>query len=301
MFTPEKGFQELQAYAAAQEVLLDPLIEHAGVIGASLGNSECRDSVVYEPAPIYAAVGQAGKILRRNPQAALANKPLQIPPDDLQPQDVALRTLVTLVNGSLDRMARNVPSHRLASCRQIPATHACSEAETFFASVIWQMANPTSVLSEDEQMEPFGYQIITDDYGQALGIRKGVSWPTLLTLEEIAINGVPYPPGSIMRADMPYERYARARLYRPMRDFEEQERIDFHDIARLGFMRLSAFVLAGEQRQTVFAEAMHVPESSVQLYSLRPEIEEIVATWPLERIKAQAADTVQRLGAPVGV
>lgn len=288
-------FQDLEARVLTAATGLHPALKRAGSSGESVPNRGLSGSVIFEPTPIYAAINQAGKILREDPEIELSEQPLEIPPEEINPDDVAIKTLLQIVNASRQKQALGVPEGRSFTAPATIAAHACVEAETYFAGVVVQMEDPKKVFTRDQDNVPYGFQIVTDQHSNhPIGIRKGVSWPTLLTFETIAINGIPYPPGSIMRADMPYER--RAISYRSESDFISQQAMPIQSIERLAFMRLSAFALEPEFREPTFSEAIAPTEAyNINNYGLAEIAPPIIREWSISQIQALAASILDQV------
>lgn len=225
---------------------LHPQVYSAGQRGAS-----GEDWLTAVPHPTYAAVEEAGRLLRHNPADRLAR---EVVPDEtirqIPPQDIAARSLVQIANTSITRQRSAAISFASKGmCRY----YVCDLTERFFASTFNFVATEESFL--DNQVLGYtrdGYQIITDQSDQPVLLRKRRGQQTALSLTPLAINGVTYPLGSLVRYDLGRDfdrdprrpgRYAPE----PLQD-GQQEVLPLSEISRISFLRLSAFALPPDRR-----------------------------------------------------
>lgn len=185
-----------------------------------------------EPVPLLSAVAEAGEILRSNPNAELADK--LITPTPVIGRDVGALTLTRIINASIEPITE--ATSRSVVCEKAHEVNVCDSAETYFADVIKALRTKNPAEG--------GCELITDDDGQVILIRKGIGEPSALSLHELVVNGIPYPPGSLFSLHAVGD-YNKRRGWELPKDFLPDRIHIFGSerVAKLGFMRLSAYAL----------------------------------------------------------
>lgn len=243
MATEKLAFAELAGLLEKAEIA--PAVLLAGHTGAPEG-SEAWESAI--PYPTYAAVEEAGLLLRRDPDIRLARQP--IPPETIQripARDIAARSLLQIVNDSIDRRHSKEAFISPRGGRY----GICDLNERFFACTINFAATEESFLDNGvpSVSKHDGYQIITGREDHPILLRKRRGPQCALSLEPITINGVLYPVGSIMRYDLTrdWDPHQDRYVATPLHD-AQQEVVSASEIGRIGFLRLSAFTLDVSER-----------------------------------------------------
>jgi hypothetical protein len=214
----------------AHNIGLNPIIE------ASLRNNvQTAGKHIVARTPLLKGIVQAGHLLREQPNIGLAERPLK-PRNEFK--DPALRALAGIVNTSIERPTDH-PNYFESG--PIARADACADAENFF-------------LSADN-----GYQIIVNDEGKEILIRKSEGARTSLSLDEININGVIYPPLSVFRAEIgepetDWEELGYRSVVEAKNAYGDQlpsridpnrvEVVSMDQVTSIGFLRLSLWGLA---------------------------------------------------------
>lgn len=217
-------------------VLLQEFANYCADQNVGLAREIIEQSTVFmaEPACIFGGVIRAGRLLRKTPGIKLAKK--LIPDRHPFQGDVPAAQLARMVNASI----RPVNGFGLASFRSKPmiAIDACPIAEENFADHLRELKHSPM---------PSPVQIFVRDKKPIL-LRKSFGIPSALTLSHIAINGIPYPPMSLVRAE------AVGDTFNEDRNPELPEQRGLHivpaeRINKIAFMRLTSFCLPRRQRK----------------------------------------------------
>jgi hypothetical protein len=183
----------------------------------------------------------------------LANKEVELPP--ALADDFIMNTAGQIVNASVEPLPAD-PS--VFSLERLKASYlsSCSAAEEGFARTVVQM----SKIDPSGKMEaPF--QAFTHD-DQVVLLRKTDGLPSALSLSEIRLNGVPFPPGSLFSV-LTNARVKEDFAYTHGRD--KPQILSTNEISELAFLRLSAFAFEPEEREAEGCEFEYEPD----VYSLR--------------------------------
>lgn len=201
------------------------------------------DAYVYTRTSLLAAVAEAGRLLRKNPEVELANNSLEL--KRLITDDIAALTLAKILNDS----QRRVPSDGMRTaihCTRAPWVASCDAAESGFVNVFLTLCN--------ERRLGAGSQIFINDNGEAVFIRKG-GITSALSLQEITINGVRYPAGSLLSLEsLPDYRFENGNYCSQPRARVPNmgvEAVPVELVASAAFMRLSAFAYPPQQRDSI--------------------------------------------------
>lgn len=198
----------------------------------------------FSPGEWYDAIANAGETLRLEPEAELASAALS---DDLLDANdgIAQGALKGIVNSSIDRVGIDeIPAGRSFICDGANRVPNCSDAERLFSGLLSQMAwhsSPIKIPNRAPIMSRWG--IVTDDTNSPIGITKFNGERSTLSLEEISVNGVVYPPGSLFRMDT---------LRHKRRGEIGHSIIPSNRISHAAFMRLSGFAIGPEDRRRDF-------------------------------------------------
>lgn len=144
----------------------------------------------YTPSAWVGAAAMAGEILRQDPHAVLARE--RVPEaTELRVHSALYAAFARIVNTSLKREEAGT-----IRCDPAPRAGSCEYAEPYFIK-LYDVMSGTSEMPEDNRARPDWTVFRNGDV--AVGVRKrkfGV--PSVLTFCEWTINGVVYPPGSIL-------------------------------------------------------------------------------------------------------
>ena len=185
----------------------------------------------YSPNESLLAIRRAGMYLRHNPDQTLTDAPVYLNKE--QRSDISSRVLASMINASIYKASRldNRPDF---ICTDPAGLGICYRSEPSFLSALRELHN--------------GYNsadIITDGKKPVL-LAKHVGERACLTLCDVTIDGVPYPPGSIAT----YEIDLAARLEAERTQAEQiYKRFDVSNVKSLGFLRLSRFALPVWEQQ----------------------------------------------------
>lgn len=184
---------------------------------------------------IARSIAVAGQILRKDPERKLADQPIDLPTEHEIPRcETQLKTLGNIINSSIERPPiEELPEHQYQS-QGIGGMDMCQKAEPLFDKSIPKFMRFSNKVS---------YQAIVDGYSDegwdVVAVRKREGLPSVLTFEEIAIDGIVYPPGSIMRFHLrsdgvePESGLFENNNSKPSRIVESDE------VIRAGFLRLA--------------------------------------------------------------
>lgn len=186
---------------------------------------------------INRTVANAGRILRDNPQEKLADCQIILPSEhDIPQHKVALETLRGMINSSIERPpVEELPRYQFES-RKIPAVNMCPEAEIHFDRSIprgWSLMPRI-----DKEVE---YQAIVDESDDRLDIiavRKFEGQPSVLALEDVVVDGIVYPAGSLMRLQLKSDG-PESKKHFEWTENSPPRVVSASDVLRGGFLRLS--------------------------------------------------------------
>lgn len=188
---------------------------------------------------INRTVAVAGIKLREDPNIQLAKQPITLPAEhDIPMHKTAMQTLEGMINSSIERPpAEQLPKHQFVSDKLKPLS-MCDRVEPTFDKAVPRFR----YRGNSEQVT---YQAIIDDNQELLAVRKHVldcgsmSRPSVLTFQEVAIDGISYPPGSIMRlqleSDWPAQKYTVFEHVNP----SPPRVVSSSEVERATFMRLA--------------------------------------------------------------
>lgn len=281
-------FENFARLCASNDIKLHESVLTAGLEGLS--------SLVhtYEPDGMYAAVAEAGQLFRRKPENKSYNTRLASAAISREvlygfPHSLASRTLVGMVNASIAPVrARSWDTG--FSCRNVQVADVCRAAETYFGAAIVQILQPR------ERIEGYnhivGHQIIVGEGDKIIAMRKGAYAPTALTFEQITINGIPYPAGSIVKLHL-LDQFRNGKYHR--RPPAARQVVGVERVSHIGFRRLSAFALPPSQRRVVFPGVVNKARTISGDYGRRNVSEyDIVSGWSLSRIRCLMSSVVER-------
>jgi hypothetical protein len=232
------SFRGFHKECLRQDVELHDYVLDAGYRGRS------SLSHTAEPNGLYAAVSEAGYCLRENAGLQLANKCLEPMRSEKNPVAGFLRAIINASIAPVTAQGKELAF----VCHGAQQLDTCFGADRLFVEVIEQMRNPfVPVLGYRAGYT--GYQILRSNEGQAVGVRKAIGAPSTLFFETAVINGVPYPPGSIMRLENAADDWSNGYL-RIRSDVQSSLRVE--STSSIGFMRLGAFAVPPEQRRRDF-------------------------------------------------
>ncbi|MDB5185957.1 MAG: hypothetical protein JWL85_480 [Candidatus Saccharibacteria bacterium] len=242
------NFRHFETICADQNVEL-----HDNILAAVL-EGRATYSHCFTPSLLLAAVAEAGNILRRDPEAELATKPLELP--STCAHDIGFTALRDMVNASIEpQRAKDLDTY--FRCEGADEVETCSHAEEYFASTFLTMSGS----SGDDQYE---FQIITAG-DRPIFVRKNLGMPSALALVDFNVNGIPYPAGSIANVNLVSD-YVLGHKGKPVRRrplIQDgcSEILPVESVSKVAFMRLSAFALPAGQRGA-FIEKL-IPYSDV--------------------------------------
>jgi hypothetical protein len=243
----KSAFTPLDMLCKRQGVHINSGVLEAGHTGIS--SAPC----IVEPNGLYAAMIEAGHILRKAPDTELVDTAITPPSNKLSylNRSVAARGLIAILNASLERQPGKSWDTTF-QCYGTRAIDACQDAERYFGRVIAQMQTPDKPIMGQRRL--IGYQLITDNDNQPIAVRKGMGEPSTLSFTEITINGIPYPAGSIFRADIvdDLERIQKWYKYRTRVYIDTQRRVGVEEVSHIAFRRLSAFAINPLKRRREF-------------------------------------------------
>jgi hypothetical protein len=233
------------------------------------------------PTPVYAAVARAGSMLREDPDVTLADQPITRTMQRGFKHDVASRALTDIINASIEPVPAKSWDTSF-TCSGLPLLHRCSYAEKSFAAVFQQMLDPQAAILD--AYVPLGSQLLVGENNRIIAIRKALGARTCLTLEEVTINSIPYPPGSLMRVNL--RREHDGKRYRTFNS-ERITAAPIESVSHLNFLRLSAFAVRPSERSTDFERMFFKKPAEYN------KLDTIKAEWGLARIR-RLADTALR-------
>lgn len=197
--------------------------------------------VSYQPDRYFAGAVAAGFLLRNNRLQPDKAKPLS----DVyfrapQTGDTYRRLLFTMISSSLDAYYdpwQSVSDLPVRHCRQYEST--CVQADLFFG----QAVRALRMAAERPKTAFSGVRLITKQDRPLLlqKIEGDRNSRTALSLQPIMLEGITYPPGSIMGVHVRDDRKESGR-YEPYVSFGEVQRVDASRIDGVDFLRPSLFM-----------------------------------------------------------
>jgi hypothetical protein len=194
------------------------------------------------PSSVIDVMDVGGVHLRKKPQESLIQPPSPIDVARL-PQDHVSQAVGAMINASVvppdERIARDVPS--FGSVNMGPA--ACAMAEPGFVDAFRAMRQGKigPDFAKGTSRKDAGAMLVVDANGSPVLLQIGSGGvESALTLEEVDINGVPHPAGSLVGIgffDPAYEGMAPGLHI-----------VGSHEVSGLGFRRITGFALPAEQR-----------------------------------------------------
>lgn len=212
---------------AKQGVEIEPQIDEI------LRTPALNESKLWLPTNILEAISTASRLAQS--QGELASGTIR--KTNRIARDTPANTLVEILNGSVKRwdQEHTITIDQTASTNILDS---CPHAEIYFLEAIEELDK-----TEVGSMPNLTQQIIHQN-GKALIFRKKIDIPTGLALEPMVINGVIYPPGSILAV--------KSQKSGPAREKTGFKTLPLSEIERLTFLRLSAFALRPDERSKSF-------------------------------------------------
>ena len=227
------------------------------------GDSSLTSTV--EPTNMFAAVNEAGRLLRKHRYMKLAERAFsEAVVNGVPPDDVTAQSFVRLVNDSVHPRTGGAA---VTFTSELSGTYGtCGEAEPAFTATL------AHLLTRKQHANPYVHarEVIVGTNEQPLFLRKGVGEQSALSLAPIAINGITYPGGSIVKYDL---RRDRDRHYAdpsqgpgtvPLGAYDstplapnDMRVAPVDEIERINFLRLSAFAFPeGSRRARLFSREL---------------------------------------------
>lgn len=214
------------------------------------------------PTGILSAVKNAGEALREDPDRVLTDS--LINPDWGFSTNVSTRTLIEILNSSLEKSP--IPSHEVQfTCSPAEKLDTCSFADLSFLRTI-----VTVEYVSPDQPAAHGCQIIANQAGSPIFVRKYLGNPSAISLKDVYINGIPYPAGSIFSLEAPDDEDSL-----PEPSSHKVQEIPLRNIGRISFLRLSAFALPPAERR---AAKFHIDKQAQEVetdYLLSAELTDL--------------------------
>lgn len=218
-------------------------------------------------------INYVGESLRKHP-VAQANKPIDA---KVWQGDTLALALTDIVNATVEPV--DDPKVASFKCGGAKTIGACYYGEINFAETIdgIRQLNQCS----GHEYTGAGCDIFTRN-GTPLFLRKNKGEPSGLSLEPFAINGIPFPQGSIVRIDTEDE--WRHGQY-PTPAAETIRKIDVRDIAKIAFVRLSIWSFPPEDRNHAILKKYASPHNFVGRWDL-------VTSASIENVKSMVQQSI---------
>lgn len=264
----------------------DALTQQGAALSFGLRTDEWRHTrfgqeKVWSPS-VVDGIDLAGAQLRKYPDEPLVEPPLPIDIARL-PRDHLAQALGRMINASIIPVDKR-PTDDMPSFVSVGARwDACAEAEPGFLWSSMAIGNFNLFGPKKTNNLPGSAKIITDGNGVPIFMQKAHNLPSVLTLREIAIDGVPYPVGSIVA--LSYDERADESVRLGKLRFMNSVTINGVD-----FLRLSSFTVPPDQR----------PQYDPEYYKLTPHESKVIKDLTLDRIVNTAARAVRLVKAGVG-
>lgn len=230
---------EFRNACTQQGVSINPNIVQAAENGTPSTFYPC-----HTPEALFAAIAEAGRTLRKDPDAQLAKKKLEGDFSD----DVRAATLQQMINDSITRPdVDGIPNFKSDG---IGPLSVCARADADF----------TRILSDFPDIPDIPTRIITDDEGQPLLVQKFHNQiPSVLSLGEVVVDHVRYPAGSLFSMEI-RDDDANVRD----RDRPQLSVANMDDVEKLGFLRLSMLAVDPSRSQQLIEDPWnHTPLDGV--------------------------------------
>lgn len=177
------------------------------------------------------ALSRIADYVENNPDMPMADKPVHL---GLLPADFTSQSLGQVINASL------IPARKrrfgLPDFTGVnEAVDNCSAAETGFLSTI----DALRAYAASDGPEP-NVRVIVDKAMRPLLLQKSIEIGSVLTLQAVSVNGVPFPPGSIMAI-----RFEEDVTKLPKKGVEVMTKAA---VTGMSFLRLSYFALPFAER-----------------------------------------------------
>jgi len=173
----------------------------------------------------------------------LANKPIE---GNMWEDDTAAAALQAIVNASIVPVEDGPLSFRSHDAQG--DIYSCDSADANFTKIMCNLlaTDQEGSRGSADRFEGFGFEVFTLDHVPVF-LRKSIGEKSALSLARTAINGIPYPAGSIMRIDTDAD-IARGK-FDVNRDAAIE--IDIADIEQIRFIRLGTYAFRPYERLAV--------------------------------------------------
>lgn len=208
------------------------------ILDGLAGSRHCNDFLESaKGSNVFNAYTRACYLLRKDPQTELASRPIELE----EPTSTIGRYLINIINDSQARDHKT--DFNFISRRSPDPTESCEEAEeNFYIALGHKDDGDACVFPEDRNSKN---KLFVDNNGIAVLFKKAVIERNTLALEDISLNGIYYPKGTVFTIQES----------RHTPSFPYQDKLDIHsleDITNLGPLRMSKFALPeGEQLPTM--------------------------------------------------
>jgi hypothetical protein len=232
-------YQEFIADCDEQDVAVNGVVARAGEYGVS-------DSS-YAPTDTLSMLLEAGNELRLSPEHPLIDKPFTAP--EYYASDAGAVALASILNQSLEAIS---PAKHEITCSYARKIASCAMAEVKFLQTLIDL-RPNIKKPEPSEVFYYGAQLFLHD-DEVVLMRKWRGEKSALTFKDIAINGITYPAGSLLRTEIPAdyihpstgEQLTKSLLYHTPAGTEI---LPFEIIMNATFVRLSALAYEPKQRR----------------------------------------------------
>lgn len=189
----------------------------------------CIKKAAYAPTRVLSAIRSAGMKLRFDPYQPVTETPVFL--TDEQSHDISNRVLSSIINASHGLF--NSGPHVPFSSGDPHTRGICYNTETYFVRSLRSLADNAEVVTDGEKPV-----ILIKEVNERVG----------LTLCDITIDGIPYPPGSI--ADISMKTPVEKAHVAVGQEVSTVPRSDIQDVDTLCFLRLSRFALPLSQQSS---------------------------------------------------
>jgi hypothetical protein len=228
-----------QAYSD-EHIPLHPLVMQAGIRGAPTRPQSMHDDV-----PLMAPLVEAAELLRQSPGTELAAAPLRRE----FPRGTIAHALRLLLNTSVEPQQVRPEALNFTS-DPVGNIDACGAAEDYFLSLARRL---TYKVSPEPVCDIFTYK----DRPVILRKNRSFGAPSALSLARISINGVVFPPFSLLRAEAENDNwYENEEGTASLHTSREQGilRRPIDELTAIGFMRITSLTLPAHRRAAHFTE-----------------------------------------------
>lgn len=189
--------------------------------------------------PVWLAMQSVGRQLRKYPGEILVDRVIT---GDMWTEDTAAKALQAIMNGSVEPV-ETTPEITNFTCSGAKSIGIYGAAESTLLSTVDKLAEQSQLPRGQRLFRPYGCEVFTRG-NVPLFLRKSGEHPSALSLGDTAINGIPYPRGSIFRLDTQDE--VEGRVVGP--DKNGLRVADIKEIAKIAFVRMSIFALRPDER-----------------------------------------------------